>query len=68
MQLDLGHLDTLGVLAGDQDLLRIPALGVRGTVTVNLGERWREVDGGVGARLDQLNILPTTAAYKLMER
>jgi hypothetical protein len=68
VDLDLCQLNALGVLAGDENLGGIPAMSVGRAIPVHLREGRREVDGGVGRGLNQLDILSVTATHDLVER
>ena len=64
----LRHLNRLLGVPRDEDIVRLPAMRVRGAVAVHLRERRRKIDGCSGGRLDQLDILPVAAADNLMNR
>ena len=66
MNPELGLLNRLGRLARNQNLGRISALGIGWTVAVTPGEGRREVDGRVGDRLDELDILPVAPTQELV--
>lgn len=68
MDPELGLLDRLGRLAGDEDLGGVPALGIGGAVAIAPREGRGEVDGRVGDGLDKLDVLPVTPTQELVHR
>jgi hypothetical protein len=68
VEAELGLLDCLGRLACDVDLRRVAALGWLWTIAECRREGGRKVDGRVGRRFDDLDVLPIAAAHELVER
>lgn len=68
MDAELGLLDRLGRVTRDQDLGRVPTLGIGRAVTVAVRKRRREVDGRVGHRLNELDVLAVPATQELVHR
>lgn len=52
----------LWTIAGDKDLLRIPSICTGGTISVDLGERRREINRSVRSRFDQLDVFSRSTA------
>lgn len=68
VELLLGKFNGLRALARDEDVCRVTAACTRRAVSVHLREGRREVDGSASRRLNELNVLPVAAAYKLVNR
>jgi hypothetical protein len=66
MDPELGLLNSLGRLARDQNFRGITALSIGRAVAVAAGKRRGEVDGRIGNRLDQLDVLAVTATQELV--
>lgn len=62
MELLFGLVDVVLAVSSDVYLVLSSPVRSRWGITINAGKRWREVNGGVGYRLDQPDILssPTT--------
>ena len=68
MQLCLGLLDVFRVFTCDPNLVLPSSNGAWGSVTVDSG-KWRwEIDGGVGGRFDQSNVLSCSSTYDGVKR
>jgi hypothetical protein len=68
MNPELGLLNGLRGLARDQDLGRIPALGIGWAVAIAPGEGRGKVDGRVGHGLDELDIFAVASTQELVHR
>ena len=63
MYLLFGHGYILWRVSGDEYLFWIASLSTSRAISINLRKRGREVDGRVGCRLDELDVLSRSSAY-----
>ncbi len=62
VNLCLSHGDVLRSFASDEDLLWVSSLCSWVAVSIDLREWWWEVDGGIGSRLNELDVLSGASA------
>lgn len=57
----------LWIFSRDKDFFRVSSLSAIWTVSVDLREWRREVDGSIGSRFNELDVFPGSAANDCME-
>ena len=57
----------LRIFSRDEDFFRVSSLGTTWTVSVDLREWRREIDGSIGSRFNELDVFPSSSANNCME-